>query len=836
VVPPRSGVRDAAETAELPDLLRTFRVQAGLSQQVLADRALISVQAISALERGFRRAPYRATLERIADALALPEESRQMLERSARRSRGPRLGERHRAPLHNLPRQLTSFLGRDEVVREIAELVAATPLVSIVGTGGAGKTRAAIEVGRRLLNKFPHGVWFVELAPVTDPALVLNALATALSIQESPRCPLLETLIAFLAPKHLLIILDNCEHVISQTRAIAGSLLRECPNAALLATSRETLSIPGERTYQIPSLAVPAQIPSSPAEAAKFGAVALFVDRVRAIVTRFELNVENVRPVVEICRRLDGLPLALELAAARANVLSAQEIYDRLDRVFDVLTGAPQALVPRHTTMRAAIDWSYDLLSSEGQLLFNRLAVFVGSFTLETAAAVFADENIPREDALELLSSLIAQSLVMVDHSHASTRYHLLETTRQYALDKLEASGERQALAAHHALALLQVAMRLDREWYGASEQVWFHEAEAELDNFRAALSWSLEERNDLHAGCLLAGALARLWYSLSPVEGRRWVRLAIDSVIDSATKKARVKELAQLYIADAELSGALGESAASLASAEQALRLRSVLNDLQVARAQHAAGSALAATGEGSKGEALLQQALATAERVANRRLQALALSDLGTVRSRRKDVNEARRFYGEALSLYVSLRLQRPAASIAGHLAEVEFEAGDPAAALHRAEEARAGHAATRNRRSEAADLSNMTAYLVALDCLDDARSYASQALQAARDVRAPVLTAFVLQHVAAIMALARYSGAPRLKNLERAAMLLGFVETRLQSLGACRDYTEHQEYERIFAALRRSLGERLDELMTVGAQWSDEAAVALDITVST
>ena len=450
----------------------------------------------------------------------------------------------------------------------------------------------------------------------------------------------------------------------------------------------------------------------------KYGAVALFADRVRAADLRFEVTAENVKPVVEICRRLDGLPLALELAAARASVLSPREICDRLDRVFDVLTEGRQASVPRHATMRAVIDWSYELLSSQARLLFDRLAIFAGGFTLETATTVCADENIPQQDVLESLSSLVAQSLVMVDFAHGSTRYHLLEATRQYALEKLAKRGERQMLAHRHALALLAVAVRLDRDWYGAPERSWFREAEAELDNFRAALGWSLGERGDLRSGCLLAGALARLWYSLSPVEGRRWVRLAIDSI----TEKTRADELAQLYIADAELCGALGESAASLASAEQALRLRSMLDDLQVARAEHAAGSALAAIGKGSKGEALLQKALAAAERLENRRLQALALSDLGTARSRRGDVDGARRFYAEALALYVSLGLERPAASIAGHLAEVEFAAGDPAAALHRAEEARAGHAATRNRRSEAADLSNMAAYLVALDCFDD------------------------------------------------------------------------------------------------------------------
>jgi len=816
-------LRDAANTAELAALLKKFRLQAGLSQQALAERALISVQAVSALERGYRKAPYHVTLERIADALALPQEAREALEHAAPRSRGPRLADHGSALTHNLPRKLTSLFGRDDVVRDIADLLDSAPLVSIVGTGGIGKTRVAIEVGTRLVNRFPHGVWFVELAPLNDAAVVPHALARALHLQESPQRPTLETLFAYLAQKRLLIILDNCEHVISQARTIAGSLLRECPSVALLATSREGLNIAGEQIYRLSPLAFPKQNVPSPDAASKYGAVALFANRVRAADLRFEVTAENVRSVVEICRRLDGLPLALELAAARASVLSPQEIADRLDGVFDLLTGDRRASISRHATMRAVIDWSYGLLSSQAQLLFDRLATFSGGFTLETATAVCTDEAIRPQDVLESISSLVGQSLVMTNFVHGTTRYHLLETTRQYALEKLTERGERHTLGHRHTLALLQVAVRLDRDWYGASERSWFREAEAELDNFRAALRWSLEERNDLRSGCLLAGALARVWYSLSPVEGRRWVRLAIDSI----TEKTRADELAQLYIADAELSGALFESAASLASAEHALRLRSMLDDLQVARAEHAAGSALTAIGKGSEGEAFLQRVLASAERLENRRLQALALSDLGTACSRRGDVEGARRFYAEALALYVSLGLGRPAASIAGHLAEVEFEAGDAAAALERAEEARTGHATTRNRRSEAADLSNMAAYLVALDCFDDARAYALQALEAAQDVRAPVLSAFVLQHFAAIATLQSSSDQPLGRKREQVPMLLGFVEARLRSLGARRDYTERQEHERVGVVLKSAFGEQLDKLMALGAQWSEEAA---------
>jgi predicted ATPase/DNA-binding XRE family transcriptional regulator len=827
VEPLRAAASEAPGSSGLAALLRTFRIAAGLSQQMLADRALISVQAISALERGYRKVPYRKTLERIADALSLSSDARVALEISARRARGERLAEQHAAPAHNLPRQLTSFLGREAVLRDICDLVETSPLVSIVGTGGAGKTRVAIEVGARLLERFPDGVWFVELAPIGDPAFVMHALAGALHVHESPQRPLLETLLAHLAQKRCLIVFDNCEHVIFEARRVAGSLLQECPDVALLITSREVLAVTGERVYRIPSLAVPSDRVVDPTEAMKYGSVALFADRVRAADARFHVTFENVEPVVEICRRLDGLPLALELAAARAGVLSPQQICERLDQAFELLTGNGHASTPRHQTMRAVIDWSYELLSSQAQRLFDRLAIFAGGFTIETATSVCADERLPARDVLELLSSLVAQSLVTVDFEGGVARYNFLEATRQYALERLAKRGERQALAHRHARTFLELAQRLDADWYAARERAWFRDARAELDNCRTALGWSLSERHDLRSGCLLAGTLARVWYSLSPVEGRRWVRLAMDSVNESTPDDV----LAALYIADAQLCGALGEYKASLASAEQALALRGLLDELQLARTKQLAGSALGATGRAPEGEQLLAEALEEVQGLDNRRLCALVLGELGTARSRCGDVDAARRFYAEALAYYVALGLERPAASIAGHLAEVEFAARDPAAALQRAEEARAGHEATQNRRSYALDLCNMAAYLVALDCFDDARRHASEALLAARECKATVLTAYVLQHLAAVGTLTSYANKRRAEEgFERAAMLLGFVDARLAELEARREFTEQQEYDRMSVALRGMLGRRLDSVMALGAEWSEEGAVAV------
>ncbi len=821
-----SDERSAA--LELASLLKKFRVQAGLSQQMLAEKALVSVQAVSALERGYRKVPYPKTLERLCDALALPAEARAALEESARHARGQRLQEQEEpSPSHNLPRQLTSFLGRDEVVKEIKGLVKTAPLVSVVGTGGVGKTRVSVEVAHQLVGDSPDGVWFVELAPLGDPELVAHALAGALGVQESPRTPLLNTLISHLSQKQLLIVLDNCEHVLDQTRRVVGSLLRECPKVKFLTTSREALTITGERVYRLPSLAFPEKKTASPDVAMSFGAVALFVDRVRATDARFAVTKENVDPIVDICRRLDGLPLAIELAAARATVLSPWQIAERLDRIFDLLLPSDRDAPGRHQTMRAVIEWSYVLLSSQVRLLFDRLSIFASSFSLETATTVCADGRLAGDDVLELLSSLIAQSMVMVDFSRGEARYHMLEATRQFGLEKLVERGEREAIAQRHALSCLRVARRLDKDWYGSDERTWFRDAGAELDNCRAALEWSLVEKREVPTGCLIAGSLERAWYAFAAVEGRNWVRLALSLLDDDASPDAR----RLLNLADSELCGALGEFAAAFAAAERALEVPGPFDEVQLARARQAAGSALGALGRAPEAEALLEKALDDARRLDNRRLQASALGDLGAVRSRSGDVEGARRFYDEALTYCIALNLERPAASIAGSLAEIEFAAGDVAAALHRAEEARAGHETWNNRRSVAIDLTNMAAYLVAMDCFEDARAHAAEALDVAREIKATVLTALILQHFVAVGALFHYPEKRRLKaNRERAAMLLGFVEARLTALEVRREYTEQQEYDRITKTLREELAKKLEAVMALGAEWSEDEAVSV------
>ena len=456
---PLSPADEGADGLEFSALLKRLRTRAGISQQTLAGRALISVQAVSALERGYRKAPYRDTLDRIANALALNAEVRSAFERAAERARASRrLDAASIAPEHNLPRQLTSFLGRDEVVAEIVAMTEIAPIVSVVGTGGAGKTRTAVAVGTNVLERFPQGVWFVDLAPLLAGQRVTDTIAGVLSVNEVPDRPLLDTLVAAIGQKRLLLILDNCEHVMLGVRSAASTILLSCPNVRILVTSREPLGISGERIYRIPPLAVPPVSVIDAEEALGYGAIALFVDRALAADPGFTVTIENVMPLVAICRRLDGLPLAIELAAARVMVLSPAQLAERLDRAFSVLNTGKESAPTRHQTMRAAIDWSYTLLSAQARLLFDRLSLFSGGLTLDAATEVCSDARIDSGDILDVLSSLVGRSLVTVDFSHGDARYHLLEVTRQYGLEMLEMRGERDAVAARHASAYLRLS------------------------------------------------------------------------------------------------------------------------------------------------------------------------------------------------------------------------------------------------------------------------------------------------------------------------------------------------------------------------------------------
>jgi predicted ATPase/class 3 adenylate cyclase len=434
---------------------------------------------------------------------------------------------------NNLPRQLTGFVGRERELAEVKRLLASSPLVTLTGTGGCGKTRLALQVGADLLDGYPDGVWLVELAPLTDPALVPQAVASALGVRELPDRPLLATLVDHLRGRELLLVLDNCEHLLDAGARLADTLLRGCPNVRILATSREGLGIAGEVSWRVPSLTVPLGEGAIPLDELNRNECArLFAERTRAVLPAFTLTHQNAPAVAQICRRLDGIPLALELAAARLKGLAAEQLAARLDQRFRLLTGGSRVALPRQQTLAAMVGWSYDLLNEPERALFHRLAVFVGGFTLEAAEDVCPDTGdggqpspIQRDDVLDLLLRLVDKSLVVAEPSdEGESRYRLLETLRQYALEKLAATGETERVRARHAAHYLAFAEQAGAQYYGSRFPFWYARMRLELNNFRTALRWAIDA-GEVEEALLICGPLGNILYHIGePSESRRWL------------------------------------------------------------------------------------------------------------------------------------------------------------------------------------------------------------------------------------------------------------------------------------------------------------------------
>ncbi|HKU69032.1 MAG TPA: adenylate/guanylate cyclase domain-containing protein [Candidatus Baltobacteraceae bacterium] len=729
---------------------------------------------------------------------------------------------------NNLPLQATSFVGREHVVSEIKSLIASHRLVTVVGSGGAGKTRCAIQVAAELLDGSGDGVWLVELAPVSDPDFVVNAIAQVLNVQEQPDRSLLDTLVAYLKRKRLLLVLDNCEHVMAPVRTVVSALLSTCGDVHMLATSREPLNVSGEATYRMPSLAVPDTAELLRAEeASRFGAVQLFVERALLSNNRFGLTEENAPHVAEICRRLDGIPLAIELAAARVKVLSPQQLAQKLDERFRVLTGGDRSALPRQQTMRALIDWSYDLLSNDERALFRKLAIFAGGFTLETAAAVCSDGELDEIVVLDLLSSLVDKSLVQAEDAGSATHYRLLESTQQYAREKLREAGEEATVAKAHALAFVALAEQLDETYETTPDRLWYAQAEAELENFRAALAWSFGGQGEVLLGQRAVSALRFAWWQLRSAEGRRWVQAAQERITDDTPETV----VAGLDLTEAHCASALNQHKAALTPAERAVARYRVLHDpRRLAEAERIAGNSLLYAGNIAEGEGLLQHALEEARTHGARKLAASTLGSLATARQIAGDVAGARDCSALAIAAARTAGAERLAALVALNLAETEFVGGDAARALQLADEAVHAYRTLRGTRAVGVVLGNMAAYLVALQRYDEARTAAHQALTAVRDTQHAVMLAFTLQHLAAIAALRADAGDGRLDDLRRAARTIGYVDACLAALEALREQTERREYDAMLPVLRDALGtDELAKLMAEGGAWSEDQAVA-------
>ena len=719
---------------------------------------------------------------------------------------------------NNLPRQITPLVGREDVVGEIKSLIERAPLVTIVGAGGVGKTRAALQAGADMLDGSGDGVWFVELAPLSDPKLLASAVAVALGLRQQSDGSSVEMLLAHLMPKRLLLILDNCEHLIEEAATIAAEILRRCPDVRLIATSREALGIAGEAVFAIPPLPVPPPEVGTAEPVLGYGAALLFVERARAADRHFELTDANAVTVAEIVRRLDGLPLAIELAAARLKALALDDVAKRLGRKLAMLTSGNRAAPARQQTMRATIEWSYELLGEGEKRFFRRFAVFAGGGSLDAIARYAADDGIDETGALDLIASLVDKSLVQPE-TNAGRRYGLLESTREFAAEELGAHGERSAAARAHALAFLDLAEGLERSWSTMPEEEWRRRTEPDVENWRAALEWSVGGE-DRAIGLRLLLALQHVWFfTLSERLG--WLAIAREAIDDDV----HASTLAKLDLYEARLYALNYRWDKVFDAARLAGEAFTAAGDrLSAAQSQRYVGYALTRLGKYSEGEVWLQTALQVYREENEDRATAGLLHDIGDARNEMGDIAGARAYYDEALLMYKATDAQESAMSIIRNLAEAEFRAGAVRTALDLAFEALAFDRESKNRLHIISDLLNITAYEISLGEFETAKAHGLEALTLARGGETDVYFAVAVQHLAVIVALE--PGADR----ARAMRLLGYAQDRLGALYVRLGHTEQQAYDLAIAALQGEFeSDELERLREEGARWNEERAIA-------
>lgn len=714
---------------------------------------------------------------------------------------------------NNLPQQMTSFVGRQQEIAEIKALLGkrqetkgwserttglmppALRLVTLTGAGGCGKTRLALQAAAELLEEYEDGAWLVELAPLTDPGLIPQAVATVLRVSEEAGKPLVQTLTEHLQTRQTLLILDNCEHLLNACAEFASALLRTCRHVTVLATSREALSLPGERTYRVPSLSMPApkdfgsppsdfqsQNPTSKNESdlMQYEAARLFVERAQLARSSFAISRQNAPAIAQLCVRLDGIPLAIELAAARVRAMSVEQIASRLDDRFRLLTGGSRAALPRQQTLRALIDWSYDLLSEPEKALLRRLSVFAGGFTLEAAEAICSVEA---QNTLDLLTALVDRSLVLWEDGQTTNRYRLLETVRAYARDRLLETGEGVAVRLRHRDYFLQLAQGASDHLYGPEQVRWLDRLEIEHDNLRAALEWCKADPDSLEAGLRLAGRLGQFWQIRGYVgEGSEHLAaLLAQTGPQEAPSGARADALTSAGI----LAWQRNDLRAARDLLQEALRLRQALGDEKAAAAVLGNLATVAHTeGDMAAARNLLQQSLE-----ANRRLQdphgiAAALVNLGGVVLQQGDLDAAHRFSEESLSLWKQIGNRHAAAVALNNLGTVARLRGDFAAAESRAKE-------SLQIRRELGDQQGVAWSLEAFAKLATARAYST----------AP----------------------PTQADLTRAAILFGAAEALRERGGLTLVPADRQEMEEMVAKVRADL-----EKTAFAAAWAQGRAM--------
>jgi predicted ATPase len=828
------------------DLLKYLRTRARLTQREVAIAVGYSEAQISRLEQN-QRPPDLATLvalfipalyiedepETISRFMELATQARGetlsasgqiTFSRSVQREVTETIEVLDEPQKHNLPLQLTSFIGREKEQNEIIRLLEKNRLVTLAGIGGIGKTRLAHQVGGKLLGDFPDGVWFIPLDSVSDPGLVSETVASVFDIREGAGRPVIEILMNVLRKKTALLILDNCEHLLDSCAQLAMSLLTNCPNLKILTTSREILNIKGEATYYLPSLSIPEDNKLSAEQLTEHESIRLFMERAALALSSFQWTKENTQTVVEICRRVDGIPLAIELAAARVNILQVQEILKQLNDSFDLLANSSRGILRRQETLQASMDWSWGLLAESEQRFLRQLSIFAGGWTLESAQAICEGE------ALNLISSLVKKSLMMVDQKvEGETRYRFHEIVRQYARERLLESGEEERTRTRHLQFFLQLCEQAEPALRGPGQAKWFSWLFAESDNLRAALAWA--EQTDVQAGLSILGGLLRYWQTLNVREGARWLsaflqkpethtypnlrakalytygRIMIDLQQFEASHSA-AEECLALYRScgdrQGEVDGMLGLGWESTNAAkkkelnQRALELAQVLGDVQ---RQSIALWQLGWSSHNKGRFVYWEKAIALDRSSGDLLALAGGLGAMGYFLVMDGEIESAQKYLDESTRLYKQLNF-KPASSALLAYAQIALARGDfVKARAYLQENARLGH-----------ELGNQQDYLwsrahlgyVALreDMIDEAHQIFMETARDFQKDRYLIGVVFALEGIAELYVAV---GKP-----EYAARLVGWAEAARQKLGDTRPLLEQANVDKIIAACLTGMGE--------------------------
>jgi diguanylate cyclase (GGDEF)-like protein len=718
---------------------------------------------------------------------------------------------------NNLPVATATLIGREADVARVDDLLGQYRVVTLLGAGGVGKTRLALDVARQQLARYPDGVWLVELAPLGDEAHVVSAFSTLFGVEEHADRSSLASLLAALRERHLLLVVDNCEHLVTNAARTIAAIVRDAPRIRVLSTSREPLGIPGEATYRVPphTIPLPNMTPRA-ADAAAYSAVALFVERAVAADDSFTLTDANAPLIAEICRRLDGIALAIELAAARVRVLDVAQIAALLDSRFRLLVTSDRSALPHQQTLRATIDWSYDLLGAPERTLFARLAVFTGGFTLPAILEVCSDDDLSADAIYGALSALVDKSLVVFE----APRYRLLESTREYAAERLDANGERAHVSAQHATYYRAQIDRASLAEGQGSYRAWIAPLIDELDNVRSALEWTLGNGHDPLTGVEICAALVETSSLGRWSEWANWNTLARDALASGArpTLRGRVltrrAELASRY-------GAFGGTLAEVEAAHEAyLLLRGAPETKWRLEALNAYAMALIHNDQTEQAETIAREGLELARDSHDFVYQASFLRRLASFLTG-SDPREAEVMYEESISLCRVLENDFGLALSYHGMSHLYFRLGRFDEAVAAARVAADVRREISDRRGLVNVLADVAQFSLALGRTDGVAEALSEALEIVRRTENTLGLAIVVQAAAAF---AFAGNAP-----ETSARLMGFADSAFASFGTRRETVTKTLRDALFSKLRAALSaERLGELLAAGGRL-DSLAVA-------